>query len=360
MTDQNKPERSRSNAQKVLTAAVVGLGIGVTSLATLSVCAELFQWQGFWKSAGQPIATILAALVALAAAAIALYNGEEQRKTDREQWEQQRADEVNDRQSDRADADRAHKREMVKDLRARFSDATNQLSDASATVRRSGAYAMAALADDWHNFERDDERQIVVDVLCSYLVAPNLTFDAVGQHPGADGLVRETICKIISAHMNPDHQDSWVGIRLTANGADLRRLDLDFVKLTGMSLWSADLSGATLVGADLRHVALYDADLTGCDLSDANLERASLNRALLKGATLFSCDLTRAELECTDLVGVELNNAYMESTNLMEVDFREAKNLEEVELFAPASRRGAKFSEAQRQWLHSINVEIDE
>jgi hypothetical protein len=340
---------------------MLGLAAGVAALAGVALCAELFAWRGFWKSAGQPIATFLAALVALSAAAIALYNGEEQRKADRARWQSQATLDREKFQRDRDDADRAHHREMVKDLRARFSDATNQLAHDSPTIRRSGAYAMAALADDWHNFGNDTERQTVVDVLCSYLTAPNPTFNEKELDPGADGPVRETICKLLSAHRSSDAKDSWVTVTLNADGADLRGLDLNFLNLTGMSLWSANLSGATLISAELSHICLYDSDLTNCDLSGANLRRALLNRSTLRGVRLLSCDLTDADIEETDLAGADLKGVHIERTNLLDADFREAKNLDQAGNFSGVlhSLERPRWNDAQRQWLRHIGAISD-
>lgn len=378
MTDQELPVKSdRTSGQKVFIAAISALGVGFATLALIVLGAEVFQWQGFWTHAGQPIATFLAALVALGAAAIALHNGEEQRRTDRHRWQLQREDDASERQADRdrweaqvslnreklerdrADADRAHTREMVKDLRARFSDATNQLSNGSPTVRRSGAYAMAALADDWHNFGSDDERQTIVDVLCSYLTNPNPTFNEVTSDAGSDGPVRETICKIISAHRSSRHSDSWDEVALRADGADLRGLNLNFLNLARMHLWEADLSGASLISADLTKVGLYAAILRDCNLADSCMEEAYLNSAVLHGAHL-SCDLTKADLEEADLSDADLAGTSFDGTRLNYADLRTARNLERVFEFKNIKYVGrAKWTQLQRDWLQSTGVKLD-
>src|SRR5882757_6523999 len=98
--------------------------VGFLALAGLAVLAYKFHWQDFSPNAGQPYATALAGLAAISAAAIALHNGRSQldeiraqREQDQLRWEDQR------------------RRDDIKDLRARFSESTRQLADASPAVR---------------------------------------------------------------------------------------------------------------------------------------------------------------------------------------------------------------------------------
>jgi hypothetical protein len=48
------------------------------------------------------------------------------------------------------------------ELRARFAKIAEQLDNASSAVRHAGAYSLASLADDWHQFGKSSERQVCV------------------------------------------------------------------------------------------------------------------------------------------------------------------------------------------------------
>lgn len=108
-----------------------------------------FSWQ--WSVAGQPLATFGAGIAAIVAAGIALYNGQKTRKQDKEQ-----------------------------ELRERFTSIVEMLSANNEDFRKreSGAYAIAALADDWATFHKDDsksalqEQQVCLNILTTQLRDP--------------------------------------------------------------------------------------------------------------------------------------------------------------------------------------------
>lgn len=113
------PQRSRALWWVALAFTVIAIVILV--MGALAICAVEFRWRGFWTGCGQPFATVLAEMAALAAGALAFYNGERQRAFEADQWhaEQRRA--------------------IASDLRGRFAVAQAQLSDAKAESRRVGA-----------------------------------------------------------------------------------------------------------------------------------------------------------------------------------------------------------------------------
>ena len=118
------------------------------------------------------------------------------------------------------DADR-RKDEEVRDLRARFTSATEQLSNPARTIRMAGAYALAALADDWGATD-NTQRQVCVNVLCSYLRSPTVSFDG-------DPLVRRTIQTILEEHLYSPHKKipaRWRDCLIDLSGAEL--VDADF------------------------------------------------------------------------------------------------------------------------------------
>ena len=106
------------------------------------------------------MATLGAGIAAIIAAAIALHNGEKTREQDKKIHEE----------NSRAEQERA--------LRERFTSIVELLATEDLTKRESGAYALAALADDWAAFYKDDqksalrEQQVCLNILTGLLREP--------------------------------------------------------------------------------------------------------------------------------------------------------------------------------------------
>jgi hypothetical protein len=116
----------------------------------------------------------------------------------------------------------------------RFGAAAAQLGDADVAVRIAGVYAMAGVADESHNIAR---RQQCIDVLCGYLrlpydpeqgsshrtelvtattrqALPPITSIEEQVHQRLrqnDCEVRQTIVRIIAAHLQANREVSWSG-----------------------------------------------------------------------------------------------------------------------------------------------------
>ena len=137
-----------------------GIGAGLTIGFALSHVHTLQQWR--WDIIAQPLATLGAGIAAIIAAWIALHNGKETREQDKE---------IHETKS-RAEQERA--------LRSRFTSIVELLATEDLTKRESGAYAMAALADDWAAFYEDDqesalrEQQVCLNNLTGQLRDPIL------------------------------------------------------------------------------------------------------------------------------------------------------------------------------------------
>lgn len=154
-------------------------------------------------------------------------------------------------------------------LRDRYTEAAELLGSPQFPMRMAGVYALAALADDWHRFGDDTERQVCIDVLCAYLRTDTAARYGDGTADtekramrDEENTVRATIVATIRAHrlrtLAEDHVRSW------------RTCALD---LTSAKLMHADFSDADFSDADLR-----GADLINADLSDASLFRTNLAR----------------------------------------------------------------------------------
>ena len=118
------------------------------------------------------------------------------------------------------------------------------------------------------------------------------------------------------------------GIDLTGkdlSNANLRSADLLDAQCAGAIFQSADLRGATLSGAILREAdltvtKLRHADLRFCDLTAAILKDADLAGAKLQGVKAQGADFTGANLLHTDLEGADLS----ESTGLTQAQIGKA------------------------------------
>lgn len=94
-------------------------------------------------------------------------------------------------------------REIVRALRERYTTVAGQLGHESPAVRLAGAYAIAALADDWTEREDVSETQACIDVLCAYLRSPRPLPDE------AEEQVRDAILRVVSGRLKPGGARNW-------------------------------------------------------------------------------------------------------------------------------------------------------
>lgn len=301
-------DHSSREIDPLIKGATWAVGIGLTALGALALASWIFKWEGFWRGAGQPFATTLAALAAISAAAIALHNGRSQLDELRAQREQDQKRYEEQRERDQSRWTDQRRRDDIKDLRARFSEATQQLADKSPAVRRSGVYAMSALAQDWTDLGDQTEVKVCIGVLAAYVAAPNPTLtwtEENGFDAGDDGPIRALIVATLSKEAGPQFQDLWGNYTL------LHYAELRGVKFTA-PINNADLFRADLRGADFTRAPYMDGiQLSGAKLSRANLNATNLEFANLMGADLNHADMTGVALSGAALVGADLSDATM-------------------------------------------------
>ncbi|RYF50451.1 MAG: pentapeptide repeat-containing protein [Comamonadaceae bacterium] len=276
----------------------------------------------FWDIAAQPVATAFAGIGAISAGYLAFQNGQKGRRLDA--------------QHHRENAER----DRESDLRDRYTTAAAQLADNHPAIREAGAYAIAALADDWIRFgvasdqslRARSEQQVCVDLLCSYLrsnrqlVRQTSRADQEPQPPTQSEVeeraVRSSIVDILRGQAGTSLVSSGVGSRphVRLDGADLARVDLS----------EADLVNASLIGVNLAHANLHGINLKSADLTDANLRNADLRLGFLRDATLRNADLTSCNMYEVDLSGAnlylaQLSGAHMTGANLNNADLTDTK-----------------------------------
>ncbi|MDN3460833.1 pentapeptide repeat-containing protein [Rhodococcus sp. APC 3903] len=248
-----------------------------------------------------------------------------------QQLAQQRAQADADLQEQTRTALRTHEREVIRDLRSRYTATAAQLAHKSAAIRLAGVYALASLADDWQQQNEPDESQVCIDLLRAYLRTPNTLTPPLlaAELPDTGELeVRKTILLTLHRrrHATEPGPKSWRNFYCTVTGADLTNLRLGSADLSGANLSGADLSDATLRTANLRGTILSGTilsgvNLGGADLRDANLRGADLTNAMLHGAilrdvNLREADLSHALLDSASLNGTNLTDANLSGANL--------------------------------------------
>lgn len=210
----------------------------------------------------------------------------------------------------------------VTGLHERYSTAVEQLArDDKASIRLGAVHAIEALAEDWLAIDNHRQRQVCVNLLCSYLNSldeprsENSILNIVEQHDDVDEAklrrdstaaanqlwddrsvrkaIFEALSDILVADHNANRKPAIVDLRgatfgngLDLTNARLAHLPLDHKDLRGVSLKRANLSGANLSGANLRRVNLSQTDLTGADLTGARLLAHRIDGVALQGAIL--------------------------------------------------------------------------
>ncbi|GAA3646297.1 pentapeptide repeat-containing protein [Streptomyces chitinivorans] len=230
----------------------------------------------------------------------------------------------------------------------RFGLAVEQIGSDKPAVRIGGLHALWRVAD-----HSDREREAVIAIMAAFLrthlrwpptgpgaPAPDTPINSVPplETRAPDAQTALTCMGVLCEGREPE----WLNLIAT----DLRRADCDGQNFQGVifdracleaaSLFSVNLTRASLAGAVLRHAELTasvlrstrltgadlrgallieaeleDTDLTGADLREANLCRASAPRASFRRA-----DLRMADLRGADLSGADLREARLEGARV--------------------------------------------
>lgn len=354
-----------------LVGTTVGGGVAGFSAALLF---------GVQAGFSQPLATFLAGAGALSAGVLAYLNGERTRNLTKQQHE---ADTKRERERHQADMDRERERHAedsrraeVTGLRDRYTAIAAQIADNnSAAIRQAGVYALTALADDWHAFGEDDERQVCINLLQWYLRVPFPEGEDPEKPDLSEREIRQTIVVILAERRRRpvEHSKSWAATAISMNQASLPNCVLQGNDLSDLSFSKADLTSANLNGADLTSANLNGAGLSGAYLIDANLNGAKLHGAKLSGAYLIEADLKGADLLYADLTsaylgGTSLTDTRLNSANLIDADLTRANlngaNLNGADLsgadLTSANLNGAKLNRANLTDVNLTEITTDE
>ncbi len=143
---------------------------------------------------------------------------------------------------------------------------------------------------------------------------------------------------------------------LCVKGAELRGVDLSYLRADGLDLEEADLRQASLSGARWRACSLRDARLEAADLTEAVLRLCDLDQARLEGATLVETRLENSTARGARLDGVDLTGAVLTDTDFSRASLRGA-NLEGVSA-SGADFRGADLSGARLGGAELVDADL--
>jgi len=228
-----------------------------------------------------------------------------------------------------------------RELRGRFTTIAEQLSTDSTSVRHAGAYGLASLADDWHAFGNDSERQVCVDLLCAQLRSPRIADPLAPDRGLADLEVRKTFVALLRSRrpIVGEAGADWRSCSLDLSGADLSTLDLSRM----------DLSGVLLRGSDLTESNFEQSDLTGANMERATVTHADFSKANLTGASLYGVvspeeDPEDFSFQYLNFAGARLFGANLNSAKVYGASFTRSDLTNSTMKFAKAT--GANFANA--------------
>ena len=295
-----QPTAPESSARSLLTLALVGLGLTLAVMALLFWLLAWFTSGLFWFWEGEKgtrltsveyydltrSAVTFGGALAIGVTLLLAYRrqvtNDRLRQISEENLDLDRSKEAS-RQAELVEQKRT---EVERSLRSRFTEISSQLGHEKSVSRLAGIYALGALADEWYQIGREDERQVCVDVICAYIRLPYLP-NPIKQPDAGEREVRLTALKVIRDHMQTDvpTETDWRSCSIDLSdavfdGGDLAGievsgtlrldrarimsgvLDLSRVKITGSG--RLDILGATIDGAELR---LRNAELAGGNLA---------------------------------------------------------------------------------------------
>ncbi len=261
-------------------------------------------------------------------------------------------------------------------LHDRTTVGAEQLGHEKASIRMAGAYALAAIADDWLKLGSQTHAQAVVNVLTGYVrnntrpvLLPALR-EGLLENPireqmaESESQVRRSVFESISdrrAFSDPTlikvppgwnelridlrgaqlRNENLVGLRL--EGADLVGADLREARLNGASLKGADVSTADLKGAQIFDTDFRNAELIGTDLSQARAIYSDFREAHFFMSTahdtdFLGCKFQGCRMSYSDMKGAKFNGAEFQDADIRNIENLEANQLSEEQLAAMARR----------------------
>ncbi len=235
-----------------------------------------------------------------------------------------------------ANEDRKQRASEIAALHDRYTKAVEQLADReNPAIRLGGVHALAALAEDWTAQGMYSQRQVCVDLVCSYL--RNLPQKSVERT--YDGEDYTWDCDIDYLEEDRDARKAaleWLSRLATADAEasssgedDNRRtpveIDLRGIRLDTLDLSHAKLGHLKMPGVGLSLTTLSDADLTSSDLTSAVALHAKFQSTVLDGAVLYGAKMEKSDLTNAHLANADLTGAHLQEAQLVGADLTGAQ-----------------------------------
>ena len=219
----------------------------------------------------------------------------------------------------------------------RFQEIVEDLGHDRTTVRVTAFYRFFYLAEKKQDTDEKTEklRKDVFEILCGCLRSISSgTFNA-DKNEQEYRVERQALFDVLfkgKFRGNMEDERNWIPSGFSADlyKVHLAELNLSGADLSGANLAEADLSGTNLSGANLSGANLAEANLLGANLSGANLSRmnlldADLSGVNLLGANLSGTALSDVNLSGADLSGMKFSGVDISGEDLSDVDFSDVK-----------------------------------
>lgn len=217
------------------------------------------------------------------------------------------------------------------DLRARYTKAVELMGHESAAIRLGGVHSLVALATEWQDV---NQRQMCVDVLCSYLrISPTVRESTPAEPYAGELAVRDTIERKICEHLQNDTPNHWGDIDINLQGAYLRMpIHWEGLEFKGRAMFDACYFSSEVVFD--RTIFHQEATFRFSTFKNVALFRATEFRA---GADFERCDFaTRIDISgSTFASGVNFDQCVFEGPlSAREVTVTKFANFEQCEFKA--------------------------
>jgi uncharacterized protein YjbI with pentapeptide repeats len=236
-------------------------------------------------------------------------------------------------------------------LSQRFSQAVDQLDATgikglpAVDVRTGALYSLRTLGLDSKDFADSAFFTVATYVLNNYRRSkkPSPGCDSV-QFDRPSREVETALKSVLPALSGPLLADAGVRGISGLEGAVLRGLGIDRLRLQGFDLSGVELQDAFLNQADFQGSTFIGANLTGACVQKGHFEGVRLRAAILEDADLRNAHLERARLPDANLEGADLRRARFNGAILKRANLTDAKL--EGAIFTNADMEGAKISKS--------------
>jgi hypothetical protein len=259
----------------------------------------------------------------------------------------------------------------------RFGAAAAQLGDHDVAVRIAGVYAMAGVADESSNFTR---RQQCIDVLCGYLrlpydpkhgtshltqqtrrVGPDIkSTEDTYRYRQNDRQVRQTIVRVITAHLQKDAETNWSHHDFDFTGVLFENASFSRARFSG---YLTRFFGATFGGEGTSFMgATFSGRIATFAEATFSGDLTSFDFATFSGSTSFYKATFSGDLTSFDVATFSGKRTNFEEAKFSgkRTSFEEAKFSGKRTIFEEAKFSGALVNFRKPRAWNNVHFDWDE